>query len=112
MGIPPSNRSHLPVAERGAVSRVHFLLAKPGLLHGSLQVIASRCGKKGCHCADGKGHPSLRLYVMQKDRQISLHVPASWGGRVREWIKRDREVRELLVDISTHYVARLRKRKE
>ena len=49
---------------------------------------------------------------MQKDRQISLHVPASWEGRVREWIKRDREVRELLVDISTHYVARLRKRKE
>ena len=106
------HRSHLPPAERQAVARLHSLLQHPGLLHGSLQVKLRRCGKPSCHCSRGERHPSLRLYIVQKGRQISLHVPAVWQTRVRAWIDRDREIRKLLLHISTRYAEKLRQRKE
>jgi hypothetical protein len=38
-----------------------------------------------------------------KGRQNNFGVPASWEGRLREWIERDREVRKLLLEISKIY---------
>jgi hypothetical protein len=104
-------RSHLSAAERRAVSRLHSLLAVPGLLHGSLQANKRRCGKATCRCAFGDLHASLVLRVVQEGRQRSLHVPAEWEVRVREWLERDREVRRLLAEISDGYVARLKERR-
>jgi hypothetical protein len=49
---------------------------------------------------------------MYGGKQISVHVPAAWESRVREWIERDREIRSLLLEISTAYLQRLRARKE
>lgn len=103
-------RSHLPAAERRTVARLHLLLASPGLLHGSLQVNRRRCGKASCRCASGDLHQSLVLRVVQEGQQRSLHVPAEWEARIREWLDRDREVRRLLAEISDGYVARLKDR--
>jgi len=49
---------------------------------------------------------------MDGGKQISVHVPATWESRVREWIERDQEIRSLLLEISTVYLRRLRTRKE
>lgn len=103
-------RSHLPAAERRAVARLHLLLTSPGLLHGSLQVNRRRCGKASCRCMSGHLHQSLVLRVVQEGCQRSLHVPAEWEVRIREWLQRDREVRRLLAEISDGYVARLKDR--
>lgn len=105
-------RAHLPPAERRAVSRIHALLSAPGLVHGSLQVNRRRCGKPTCRCARDELHESLVLRVVQEGRQLSLHVPSEWEARVREWLDRDREIRRLLAEISSGYVARLRERRE
>lgn len=104
-------RNHLSAAERRAVSRLHSLLGTPGLLHGSLQTNRRRCGKASCRCASGDLHESLVLRVVQEGRQRSLHVPAEWERRIREWLERDREVRRLLAEISEGYVARLKDRR-
>ena len=49
---------------------------------------------------------------MENGKQVSIHVPAAWEERVRKWLDRDREVRELLLELSAFYAARLRERKE
>lgn len=105
-----AGRAHLPPLERRTVSRLHLLLSQPGVLHGSLHQIARRCGKRGCSCAEGEGHPALLLRVRTQGRQRSVYVPGAWEGRVREWIDRDREIRRLLLEISAFYLARLRER--
>lgn len=108
----PPGRSHLSPEERRAVARLHFLLSQPGLLHGSLRSRGTRCGKESCKCARGKLHSSLVLTVSEGGKQTSLHVPASWEDRVREWLSRDQEVRQLLLELATVSTGRLRNRKE
>jgi hypothetical protein len=50
--------------------------------------------------------------VVEKGRQVSIHVPSEWEPTVRAWVERDREARSLLLEISRLYVQRLRARKE
>jgi len=107
-----AGRSHLPANERQAVSRIHLLLSKPGLLHASLHVNRRRCGKRRCRCATGKPHASLCLSVVAKGRQNNFGVPPSWEARLREWIERDREVRKLLLTVSGMYRDRFLHRPE
>lgn len=108
----PPGRSHLSAAERRTVSRLHQILSQPGLLHGSLRVNRRRCGKESCKCASGDLHASLVLSIVEKGRQISIHVPAPWEPVVREWVERDRRVRDLLLELSAMYRDRLRNREE
>lgn len=103
---------HRPAAERQRLSRIRHLLSEPGILHGSLQSNRRRCGKPTCRCASGELHTSLHLRIMENGKQVSIHVPAAWEERVRKWLDRDREVRELLLELSAFYAARLRERKE
>jgi len=46
-----------------------------GILRGSVIVRVLRCGKPGCHCAEGEGHPATYLSVTHtggRSEQISL----------------------------------------
>lgn len=59
---------------------------------GSVAVIARRCGKKSCHCAqpDGEGHPQIRLHrkVGGKSVAESFDSPAAAEqaiGQVNEY---------------------------
>lgn len=45
------------------------------VLRGSVVARSLRCGKPGCHCADGEGHPATYLSVTHaggRTEQISL----------------------------------------
>ena len=106
------HRAHLPAAERQAISRLHALLSRPGLLHGSLQSNRRRCGNPRCRCNRGYLHVSPLLRVVEGGRQVSLHVPAVWEARVRAWLKRDQEIRQILGQLAAMYSARLKARKE
>jgi len=110
LSMPP--RSHLPPEERRALSRLRLLLNRPGLLHGSLHRVTRRCGKKSCHCAEGEAHPAYLLRVAERGTVRSVYVPTAWVARVQEWIDRDRQIRDLLLEISSHCLVRLRRRKE
>ena len=64
---------------RRLLARRRRILAKlPSLeevLRGSVIVRSLRCGKPGCHCAEGEGHPATYLSVTLaggRTEQISL----------------------------------------
>jgi len=62
-----------------ALDRRRRILAKlpplEEILRGSVLVRSLRCGKPGCHCAEGEGHPATYLSVTHaggRTEQISL----------------------------------------
>lgn len=107
-------RLAVPAAERRLYSRLRQLLNEPGALRGTLVQHRHRCGKPTCRCAkDSEArHPVLLLCFSLKGKQTSVHVPRKWEDRVREWVARYGEIRELLEQISQHYLARLKARQE
>jgi hypothetical protein len=107
-------RVALPAAERRLYSRLRQLLNEPGALRGSLVQYGRRCGKPTCRCAkDAKArHPTLLLCFSRDGKQTSVYVPPAWEERVREWVARYGEIREVLDQLSQQYLARLKARQE
>ena len=53
------------------------------VLRGSLVVRRLRCGKRGCHCADGDGHRATYLSVtLAGGRTEQISLPAALVPRV------------------------------
>jgi Family of unknown function (DUF6788) len=110
--MPP--RSAMPAAERRIFSRLRQLLNEPGILRGNLVESHRRCGKKSCRCAvdDEARHRALILCLSLDGKRTSIYVPPDWEGRVREWVARYGEIRDLVEQLSRESLARLKARKE
>jgi hypothetical protein len=107
-------RSQLPESERDLYSKLRKLLREPGLLRGNLVQMRRTCGKKSCHChtdPDTK-HVSLYLGVSIEGKHKMIYVPAHWEQRVRTWVERYSQARELLQEISAANLKRLQNRKD
>jgi hypothetical protein len=106
-------RTALSPKDRALYSRLRRLLKEPGLLRGNLVEMNRRCGKKSCRCADqpeGR-HRSLYLGLSLNGKHRMVYIPGEWEGRVREWVTRRSEIRDLLEQISHGFLDRLEKRK-
>lgn len=105
-------RASLSPAERQFYSKLHQLLSRPGLIRGNLVEMHRRCGKGGCRCQGGprQRHRSLYLGFKLNGRQKMLYIPKNWEGRVREWVERYSQIREVLGQVSTAFVKRLTSR--
>jgi hypothetical protein len=71
------------------------------ILRASLFQRRLRCGKPGCHCAQGKGHPATYLGVTfpgGKTRQITL--PTELVPVAREWIRNYKKLWEFIEGVS------------
>src|ERR1017187_5200204 len=55
----------------------------PDALPGSLVLSHRRCGKPGCHCAEGTAHPFYSLTFMVAGKKHVESVPAEWIDAVR-----------------------------
>ena len=55
----------------------------PDALPGSLTLSHRRCGKPGCHCAEGDSHPFYTLTFMVDGKKHVESVPAEWIDAVR-----------------------------
>lgn len=104
------HRSHLSAGERKIVSRIHWLINKPGLLRANLIEMKRRCGNKNCRCTKGKLHKSWYLYQSKDGKPNMLYVPDKLEKDVMEWVKKNKEVRELLDQLSQVYWERIKKR--
>ncbi|MDQ1247404.1 MAG: hypothetical protein QG597_1774 [Actinomycetota bacterium] len=104
--------THMPAEERSKRSRLRQLLHEGGFLRGSLFEAKRRCGKASCHCADGEPHRVLYLGQSYQGRQRNLYIPAAYQARVREWVARYREARQLLDEIAETYRERVRTRQD
>ena len=107
-------RVAMPAAERRVCSRLRQLLNAPGALRGSLVEGRRRCGKPTCRCAGDPAarHPVLLLCFSREGKRTSVYVPRGWEVRVREWVARYGEIRELLDELSQQYLERLKTRQE
>lgn len=69
--------------QRGALAR--RLSSYREMLPGSLVFTRTKCGKKGCLCAQGgQLHPVCQLVVRQDGKTRTIHVPAHLIDWVRE----------------------------
>ena len=84
------------------------------ILRGSLIERFKRCGRPGCHCADGRGHgPKIYLSVsVSGERPRMDYVPNARGDEVRELIGNFNRVREVLTEICAINTELLRRREE
>ena len=65
----------------------------PEALPGSLALTHRRCGRKGCHCAIGKGHPVWSLTYMKEGKKHVERVPDEWVEYVRQRVEESKEFR-------------------
>ncbi len=106
-------RTALPKEQRALYSRLRRLLKEPGLIRGNLVEMRRGCGKKSCRCQNDleARHRSLYLGLSLNGKHRMVYIPGEWEARVREWVARYSEVRQLLEQISLGFLARLEKRK-
>lgn len=84
----PISPSLLPAAERQCRSKLHQVLNQAeGFLHGSLIIMARRCGKPSCRCAadDKARHESLYLGQTLGGKTTMIYIPARLERTVRQW---------------------------
>ena len=98
--------------ERGWRRRVRELLREDGIMRGSVSMRLRVCGKSNCRCAQGERHEAMVLVYRRANRTTQLYVPKAWEARVRQWVKRYGEVRELLEKLSGVYEAKVRQRRD
>jgi len=106
--------SSLPAWERDLYSRLRQILNRPGVMRGNPVLSRRTCGKPSCGCHGGprKGHPSLYLGISLKGKHHMVYVPPEWRDRVREWVDRYAQVREVLERLSLACLKRLKSREE
>jgi len=71
------------------------------VLAGSLVEQTRRCGKPGCHCAEGDPHGPYAYFAAKTvGRGRSKYVPANLVARVRAGLARGEHVEAVLAEIS------------
>lgn len=104
----------LPAKERQLRSRLHQLLSRAeGFLHGSLIIMARRCGKPGCRCAsdDQARHRALCLGQTRGGKTTMVHIPAALEPTVRQWVGGFQQAAALLEELSQQGRERLKQTK-
>jgi hypothetical protein len=71
----------------------------PDALPGSLVLSHRRCGKPGCHCAEGARHPFYTLTFMVDGHKHVESVPAEWIGAVRPAVDAGRGFKDAVAEV-------------
>ncbi len=110
MAAVPS-RAELSAAERDFRSRIAQLASTKWFMRGTLSERAGKCGKPGCHCAQGELHKSLYLVQSQGGKPRQICVSKAWQERIRQAVNDYRRMQELIEEISELEWKRLEQRK-
>jgi len=105
------DRSKLTAEEKKIVSRIHWLINNPGLLRANVVEMKRKCGNKNCRCTKGKLHKSLYLSQSKEGKTHMLYVPKKLEKEAVEWIKKNKEIKKLLNQLSEIYWKRIKERK-
>lgn len=112
-----NNPQHPTLIARLLQARTKQLQSRGPALAASLVLIHKKCGRSGCHCQKGKGHPGHYLTCKEKGKTRTVYVPQELLPQVQSWIAEHRRLKALLRQISqlalaqvrTHVTARRRK---
>lgn len=97
---------------RGLARRRAALLAELGraepFVVGTVSEVRARCGKAGCQCARGPGHPQMRLLYAEGGRRRCKLVRKADEVRMRRAGARYRELKTALRTLATVQARELR----
>jgi hypothetical protein len=95
------------LAQRQARLRAEVRRAEEFVV-GTVSEVRARCGKPGCQCTRGRGHPQMRLlYAEDGRRRCKLIRQADWA-RVRQAGARYRQLRAALRTLAALHARELR----
>jgi len=86
-------------ARQRKFERLRGLTIPEDALPGSLALTYRRCGKKTCHCTQGKGHPLWTLTFMVEGKKHVEWIPAEWVEEVRQRVEQGRAFKEAIAEI-------------
>lgn len=66
----------------------------PSMIRGSFHKTFTKCGRKECKCATGKGHPCQRITWREESKARTKGVPVSQEEWVRKMTKNYKDFRE------------------
>ena len=105
-------RTELTDRERRRRSRLAQMVHAARFLRGTLSVRSVRCGKPDCRCAQGEPHACLYLVRRKGGKLRQLFVPREWEERIREAVRNQQEMEQLIEELSDLEWKRLQERKE
>jgi hypothetical protein len=82
--------------KRALLARLHI---PPDALPGSLVLTHRRCGKPGCHCAEGAAHRFYSLTFMVDGKKHVESVPAGWIDAVRPAVDAGRGFKDAVAEL-------------
>ncbi|MGH9467067.1 MAG: DUF6788 family protein [Terriglobales bacterium] len=88
--------AHLRQQKHGLSKRFGF---PSELLPGSLTRSLTKCGKAGCHCADGERHEAWVLTFMAGGRRRVERIPREWVEQVERRVRAGRLYQDALRDM-------------
>lgn len=98
---------HPTLIRRQLQARLKQLAARGPVLAASLVVIHKRCGRTGCHCAKGAGHPGHYLTCKQAGKTRTVYVPLELLPEVKQWIQEHRRLKTLIQEVSQRALAQV-----
>ena len=81
-------------------SRLNRLARAGPLVAASLVEAKVRCGKEGCRCRRGGGHPTRFLTFKRNGKTVSVYVPKHRLAEVKRWVREHKRIRALVREIS------------
>ena len=100
MGIPtPSVGAEAATLKRRKRALLARLRVPPDALPGSLVLSHRRCGKTGCHCAEGPAHPFYSLTFMVDGKKHVESIPAEWIDAVRPAVEAGRSFKDAVAEL-------------
>ena len=108
---------HPTLIRRHLQARLKEFRAQGPLLAASLVLVHRRCGRAGCHCQEGQGHPTYYLTCKQEGKTRTVYVPQDLLKEVQSWIREHQRLKQLslhisqlaLAQVQTHVTERRRK---
>lgn len=99
---------HPTLIDRQLLARLKECHPRGPLVAATLVEFRRKCGKPGCHCANGPGHPAHHLTFKEGGRTRSVHVPAELLEEVRAWVEEHKRIKAKLAHVSQLALARIR----
>ena len=86
---------HPTLIARHLQARTKELQPRGPVLAASLVTIHKKCGRPGCHCQKGEGHPGHYLTCKEKGKTRTVYVPQDLLPQVQAWIAEHRRLKNL-----------------
>ncbi|MHC4073452.1 MAG: DUF6788 family protein [Planctomycetota bacterium] len=99
---------HPTLIRRQLQARLKQLQARGPVLAASLVTIHRKCGRKGCHCENGTGHPAQYLTYKHEGKTHTVYVPKDLITEVKSWIKEHQRLKNLMREVSQRALAQVR----